>query len=50
MYFSFNRIHGGKPLKAKVGNSGIPNLEYAQIPRLYLFMNFRPCDLTISGP
>jgi len=48
MDLTFNRIQGGKPLKAKVGNSSIPNLEYAQIVRLYLFMNFRPCDLKIS--
>jgi len=37
----FNRIQGGIPLKAKVGNFGIQNLEYVEIPRLYLFMDFR---------
>jgi len=49
MDFSFNRIQSGKPLKAKVGNFCILNLEYAQIPRLYLSMNFRPCDFKNFG-
>jgi len=39
MDFSFNRIKGGNRLKAKVGNFGIPNLEYVYTNSLAVFIH-----------